>query len=100
MRKDVVSTYHPTVNFLYFILVIGCTTFVMHPIFCAFLNRHSDVFSVSQTMEGGKIILWMMLSLYRCYPRSDSLLNNLGITLLFVGNLWAGIQKFHVTVAR
>ena len=33
MRKDIFSTYHPLVTFIYFVVVIGCAMFVMHPIF-------------------------------------------------------------------
>ena len=33
MRKDVFSTYHPAVTFLYFVVVMGCSMFMMHPIF-------------------------------------------------------------------
>ena len=33
MGKDVFSTYHPAVTFIYFVVVMGCSMFVMHPIF-------------------------------------------------------------------
>ena len=33
MKQDVFSSCHPIVNFLYFVLVIGCAMFVMHPVF-------------------------------------------------------------------
>ena len=33
MRKDVFSTYHPAVTFIYFVVVMGCSMFVMHPVF-------------------------------------------------------------------
>ena len=36
MKQDVFSSCHPVVNFLYFVLVIGCSMFVMHPFFLVF----------------------------------------------------------------
>lgn len=33
MRKDIFSTYHPAVTFIYFVVVLGCSMFVMHPVF-------------------------------------------------------------------
>ena len=33
MRQDTFSTFHPVNNFLYFVLVIGCSMFLMHPVF-------------------------------------------------------------------
>lgn len=33
MRHDTFSTYHPIVNFIYFVIVIGVSMFAMHPVF-------------------------------------------------------------------
>lgn len=35
MREDAFSSYHPAVAFCYFVAVIGCAMFVMHPAFLA-----------------------------------------------------------------
>ena len=30
---DTFSTYHPVINFIYFVIVIGLSMFFMHPVF-------------------------------------------------------------------
>lgn len=33
MKQDNFSSYHPIINFVYFVLVIGYSMFIMHPVF-------------------------------------------------------------------
>ena len=33
MGKDNFGTYHPIINFVYFVFVIGCSMFLRHPVF-------------------------------------------------------------------
>lgn len=33
MKQDIFGAFHPVINFVYFVLVIGCSMFLMHPVF-------------------------------------------------------------------
>ena len=64
-QNDVFSNYHPIVNFLYFLLVIGCSMFVMHPVFLALSCIGG--FCYYLYLKQGKAVktaLWMMLPVF------------------------------------
>ena len=43
---DAFSGYHPFVNLIYFLIVIGCTMFYMHPVFLGLSLVGSLLYSV------------------------------------------------------
>ena len=52
--KDTFSTYHPFVNLIFFIMVIGITIFVMHPLILTVSFLSSFIYSVR--LKGSKAI--------------------------------------------
>ena len=83
MKEDVFSTYHPMVNFLYFVLVIGCAMFVMHPVFLAFscLGGLGYYFYLKK-WKAAKTMLWMMLPVFLLSALVNPLFTHEGVTLL------------------
>ena len=50
--KDTFSTYHPLLNMLYFVGVIGVTVFVVHPVILAIsLFGGNCIFRFAERME-------------------------------------------------
>ena len=84
MKKDVFSTYHPVVNFLYFVLVIGCSMFVMHPVFlaCSCLGGLAYYLYLSR-WKAVKTTLWMMLPVFVLSAVLNPLFTHQGVTLLW-----------------
>ena len=48
--KDTFSTYHPLLNMLYFVGVIGVTVFVVHPVILA-ISLFGGIFRFAERME-------------------------------------------------
>ena len=46
MRNDTFSGYHPLINFVYFLIVIGMAMFYMHPVLLALSLAGSVAYSV------------------------------------------------------
>ena len=88
MRKDVFASYHPAVNFLYFLLVIGCSMFVMHPVFLA-LSCLGGLAYYLYLKRGKalKTMLWMMLPVFVISALVNPLFTHEGATILaYFGN--------------
>ena len=83
MRKDVFSTYHPVVNFLYFVLVIGCSMFVMHPVFlaCSCIGGLAYYLYLKQ-WKAVKTTLWMMLPVFLISAILNPLFTHEGMSLI------------------
>ena len=83
MRRDVFSGYHPAVNFLYFVLVIGCSMFVMHPIFllCSCIGGMAYYIYLKH-WKAVKTALWMMLPVFLIAAISNPLFIHEGATIL------------------
>ena len=83
MKKDVFSTYHPVVNFLYFVLVIGCSMFVMHPVFlaCSCVGGLTYYLYLKQ-WKAIKTTLWMMLPVFLISALLNPLFTHEGMTLI------------------
>jgi len=83
MRNCAFSGFHPTVNLLYFIIVIGFTMFFMHPISLAI--SFVCAFSYAVYVNGKKAVrlaLMFMLPLMILTAAINPLLNHQGSTIL------------------
>lgn len=83
MTDDTFTGYHPAVNFLYFVLVIGCSMFVMHPVFLAlsFLGGMSYYLYLKKA-KALKTMLWMMLPVFLITAIINPLFTHKGVTVL------------------
>lgn len=82
-HRDAFSSYHPLVNFLYFILVIGFTMFFMHPISLAISLAASLAYSVY--LNGRKAIrfsLMVLLPIMLMTAIINPAFNHEGVTIL------------------
>lgn len=83
MKQDNFSTYHPTINFLYFVLVIGCSMFMMHPIFlCLSLIGGLAYYLYLKKWKALKTALWLMLPVFLLSALINPLFNHRGMTLI------------------
>ncbi len=83
MRKDVFSSYHPAVNFFYFVLVIGCSMFMMHPIFLLFSCMGAMAYYLYlKKWKAVKTTLRMMLPVFLLSAILNPLFHHEGVTLL------------------
>ncbi len=77
------KTYHPIVNFTYFVCVIGFSMFLMHPVFLA-ISLFGGVMS-SLIFKGKKetaVNLWMVLPLILFAALINPVFNHEGATIL------------------
>lgn len=88
MKQDVFASYHPAVSFLYFLLVIGCSMFVMHPVFL--ILSCIGGFSYYLYLKGRKAVktaILMMLPVFLLSAIVNPLFTHEGVTLLgYFGN--------------
>ncbi len=83
MKGDVFASYHPAVNFLYFVLVIGCSMFVMHPIFLALSCIGGMAYYLYlKKWKALKTALWMMLPVFLLSAIVNPLFTHKGVTVL------------------
>ena len=84
MKRDVFSTYHPLINFMYFVVVIGCSMFVMHPIFLflSVVGGFSYYFYLKRN-KAVKTALWMMLPVFLISAVINPLFSHEGMTILW-----------------
>ena len=83
MKQDAFAACHPAVNFLYFILVIGCSMFVMHPVFL-FLSCLGGMayYIYLKRWKAFKTALWLMLPVFLITAIVNPLFTHEGVTLL------------------
>lgn len=82
-RKDTFGSFHPIVNLLYFILVIGCAMFFMHPIFLAV--SLTCAFAYAVYLNGKKALrmgIRLMLPMLLFTALLNPLFNHQGMTIL------------------
>lgn len=81
---DAFSGYHPLVNFLYFLIVIGCTMFYMHPVFLGLSIVGSLLYAAYR--RGAKALRGFLLRMLPCcllMAAVNPLFNHEGATMLF-----------------
>lgn len=84
MNRDTFGTYHPIINFVYFVLVIGCSMFLMHPVFLVISCVGGMLYYIY--LKGKKALktsLWLMLPVFLISACINPLFNHEGVTLLF-----------------
>ncbi len=83
MKQDAFAACHPAVNFFYFILVIGCSMFVMHPVFL-FLSCLGGMayYIYLKRWKAFKTALWLMLPVFLITAIVNPLFTHAGVTLL------------------
>lgn len=81
--KDTFADYHPLINFLYFVIVIGCTMFVMHPVFLGIACVSGIIYYVYlKKKKAVKTLVFMMLPVLLISTAVNPLFNHQGVTLL------------------
>ncbi len=84
VRDDTFSTYHPAISFLYFVLVLGCAMFVMHPVFLGISMISGFVYLLY--LRGRKVlksVLFLMFPVFLISAVVNPLFNHQGVTILF-----------------
>ncbi|MGG7178622.1 energy-coupling factor transporter transmembrane component T [Clostridium paraputrificum] len=85
--KDTFSTYHPIINFIYFIVVILFTMFFMHPIFLVISLIASIVYSIRlKGLRALKFNILYMIPTLIIVALINMLLNHQGATILLYIN--------------
>ena len=83
MRQDTFSAFHPVNNFLYFVLVIGCSMFLMHPVFLGLSCLGGMAYYIYlKHWKALKTALWLMLPVFLISAAVNPLFNHQGITLI------------------
>lgn len=83
MRQDTFSAFHPVNNFLYFVLVIGCSMFPMHPVFLGLSCLGGMAYYIYlKHWKALKTALWLMLPVFLISAAVNPLFNHQGITLI------------------
>lgn len=83
--KDYFSTYHPLVNFLYFVFVIGVSMFLMHPLYLAVSLFCATAYSckLKGIRKTGKGFLLFTLPMMVIVALINPMFNHYGVTVLF-----------------
>ena len=83
MRKDIFSTYHPLVTFIYFVVVIGCAMFVMHPIFLILSLMGGVFYNLYINREKAlKTIITFYIPVFLICALINPIFNHKGVTTL------------------
>ncbi len=85
--KDTFSTFHPVVNFIYFLAVIAFSMFFMHPVFLGISLVCSMIYSIY--LNGGKAVrfnLLYMLPTLLFFAVMNPVFNHAGATILVYVN--------------
>ena len=53
---DTFAEYHPLINFIYFVMVIGIAMFYMHPVLLGLSLAGSLAYSTSEGQKNGKSV--------------------------------------------
>lgn len=90
MDRDNFGSYHPIINFLYFVLVIGCAMFVMHPAFLGISCISGMIYYIYlKGKKALKTMLWLVFPVFLVSAVINPLFNHEGVTLIgyfYTGN--------------
>jgi energy-coupling factor transport system permease protein len=84
MRRDAFSTFHPVVNFVYFVAIIICSMVFMHPIFQAVALFSAALYSV--ILKGKRAVKFnglYLIPLLVLMAFINPVFNHAGVTILF-----------------
>lgn len=82
-KRNSFSTYHPIINFVYFVLVLACAMFVMNPVFLGISCAGGFAYYVYLSgKKAFKTALCMMLPVSLISAVAYPLFNHRGVTLL------------------
>ena len=83
MKQDEFSTYHPVINFIYFVLVIGCSMFMMHPVFlCLSCIGGFSYYIYLKQWKAVKTAIWLMIPIFLISAAVNPLFTHEGVTLI------------------
>ena len=81
---DTFSTYHPVINFVYFVIVIGLSMFFMHPVFLVISLICSMVYGIYlKGKKAMKVFFFAMLPSCLLMAIINPLFSHAGATMLF-----------------
>lgn len=84
LLRDVFSSFHPIVNFIYFVLVIMCSMFFMHPVFLGISLCSAILYSIYLNgLRAIKFNFLFMLPVLLLFAALNPLFNHEGATVLF-----------------
>lgn len=81
--RDEFATYHPWVNFLFFILVIGSSMFLLHPVFLGISCFGAICYHVQQARGNGVRLFFGFIGIVIFSALFNALFSHAGMTLLF-----------------
>lgn len=86
--KDIFTTYHPIINFLFFLGVIGTSMFITHPIYMAISFSAAFVYAVYQQgwKKTLKVNILFSLPMMILVAAINPMFNHYGVTILFYLN--------------
>ena len=83
MKKDIFSTYHPLVTFIYFVVVIGCAMFVMHPIFLILSLMGGLFYNLYINREKAlKTLITFYIPVFLICAVANPIFNHKGVTII------------------
>lgn len=83
MKQDTFSTYHPVINFVYFVLIIGYTMFMMHPVFLVLSGLGGFLYYLYvKKWKAVKTAMWLMLPMFLISAAANPLFSHEGVTLI------------------
>lgn len=83
MERDSFHTYHPVISFLYFVTVIGCSMFVMHPVFLGLSFVGGFFYYVYlKGKKAWKTAMWLYIPVFLISALVNPLFNHEGMTVL------------------
>ena len=81
---DTFSTYHPVINFIYFVIVIGLSMFFMHPVFLVISLICSMAYGIYlKGKKAMKVFFFAMLPSCLLMAIINPLFSHAGATMLF-----------------
>ena len=84
MKKDAFSTFHPFVGLIYFCIVIGCSMFVMHPVFlCCSIFGGGGYYLYLQRRKGIHFILTFLIPMFLIAAIVNPMFTHQGVTILW-----------------
>lgn len=84
MKQDIFGAFHPVINFVYFVLVIGCSMFLMHPVFLLLSCIGGMAYYIYlKKWKAFKTALWLMLPVFLISAVVNPPFNHKGVTLIF-----------------
>mgnify|MGYP007096906213 CR=1 FL=1 len=98
MKQDNFSSYHPIINFVYFVFVIGCSMFLRHPVFLGISCVSGFIYYIYlKGKKAFKTALWLMIPVFLISALVNPLFNHEGVSNgqspdVRIHCIWTGVR--------